>query len=128
MVLLDRRVTIDKVVQLQQISYGSTYKLMHIKLGSQYKNIQYGQLGVFPGPNSQCVCHKITGSISTPHQAVLHSNSDATYHTYYRNSSTNYLTTEMSMKQGYAFGTRIRFSEEIIKTLKMYQLSHYHLF
>ena len=50
------------------------------------------------------------------------------YHTYYRNSSTNYLTTEMSMKQGYAFGTRIRLSEEIIKTLKMCQLSHYHLF
>ena len=34
----------------------------------------------------------------------------------------------MSLKQGYAFGTRIRISEEIIKTLKMYQLSHYHLF
>ena len=32
-----------------------------------------------------------------------------------------YLTTEMSrpMKQGYAFGTRIRLSEEIIKTLKI---------
>ena len=29
----------------------------------------------------------------------------------------------MSMKQGYAFGTRIRLSEEIIKTSKMYQLS-----
>ena len=40
------------------------------------------------------------------------------YHTYYRNSSTNYLTTEMSMKQGYAFGTRIRLSEEIIEILK----------
>ena len=32
------------------------------------------------------------------------------------------------MKQGYAFGTRIRLSEEIFKNLKMYKLSHYYLF
>ena len=58
----------------------------------------------------------------------MHSNSAETIFTHYRNSSTNYLITEMSMRQGYAFGTRIRISEEIIKTLKMYQLSRYHLF
>ena len=41
-----------------------------------------------------------------------------TISTHYCNSSTNYLMNEMSMRQGYAFGTRIRISEEIIKTLK----------
>ena len=34
------------------------------------------------------------------------------------NSSTNYLTTEMSMRQGCTFRTRIRISKEIMKTLK----------
>ena len=34
------------------------------------------------------------------------------------NSSTNYLTTKMGMRQRYAFGTRIRISEEMMKTLK----------
>ena len=41
---------------------------------------------------------------------------------YYRNSSTNYLITEMSMRQGYAFGTRIRISEEIMKTSQLVSL------
>ena len=33
MVPLDRRVTIDEVAHVLQISYGSAYKLMHNKLG-----------------------------------------------------------------------------------------------
>ena len=55
---------------------------------------------------------------STSHQAFLHSNSAETIFTRYRNFSTHYLITEMSMRQGYAFGTRITISEEIMKTLK----------
>ena len=33
MVLLDRRVTIDEVVHVLQIGYGSAYEMMHNKLG-----------------------------------------------------------------------------------------------
>ena len=51
---------------------------MFQNLPSQYKNLQEGQLGIFRGPNSQCACHKISGSTSAPHQAVLHSNSAVT--------------------------------------------------
>ena len=49
--------------------------LSYVIVAPQYKNLQQGQLGIFRGPNSQCACHKIPGSTSTPHQAVLHSNS-----------------------------------------------------
>ena len=41
---------------------------------------------------------------------------------YYHNSSINYLTTEMGLRQGYAFGTQIRISKEIMEDIKMYHI------
>ena len=85
-------------------------------------SIEQRQLwGFFCGHDSDCSCHEVLVSSSTPHQVVLHwyrcNGSAVTFAYVLHNSSTNYLNIEMGMRQKCAFESLIM-SEEIMKTLK----------